>query len=225
MIKQRIVETNTGIQNQFTVEIFDQFARIMRDMGWNNVDQFIKVGIQKGNILEIGPGPGYIGLEWLKVNPDSTLTGLEISTEMIKTAKRNSKSYGLESSVHYVEGNCIHMPFENDTFDAVISNGSLHEWESPIDAFNEIYRVLKPSGRFCITDMRRDVSPFIKWFIYHSTKPKEIRPGFITSFNASYTPAELTQLLTKTSFTNFTIEKEFFGLCVYGSKCDSVNMD
>ena len=75
MRKQRVIETYEGIQDKMTVEIFDDFARIMRDKGWNNVDSFIKAGITKGNVLEIGPGPGYIGLEWLKRVPDASLTG------------------------------------------------------------------------------------------------------------------------------------------------------
>ncbi len=62
MVKPRIIETNEGIQDELTIQIFDQFAKIMRDKRWNNVDSFIKAGITKGNILEIGPGPGYVGL-------------------------------------------------------------------------------------------------------------------------------------------------------------------
>ena len=49
------------------------------------------------------------------------------------------------------------MPFDDSSFDAVISNGSLHEWEDSKRVFNEIYRVLRQGGRYCITDLRRDV--------------------------------------------------------------------
>ncbi|MFV0241822.1 MAG: hypothetical protein ACK5H4_17510 [Lacrimispora sphenoides] len=77
MKKQRIIETNEGIQDKLTVEIFDNFARIMRDKGWNSVNSFMKAGITKGNVLEIGPGPGYVGHEWLKKFPDAALTGIE----------------------------------------------------------------------------------------------------------------------------------------------------
>lgn len=186
MAKQRIIETNEGIQDVLTVEVFDRFARVMRDKGWNNVDSIIKAGITKGNALEIGPGPGYVGLEWLKRCPDSSLTGCEISREMIKLAENNARDYGFEARVNYVEGNCMQMPLPNNSFDAVFSNGSLHEWEEPISVFNEIDRVLKPGGLFCVTDMRRDVNPLIKWMIYALTKPKEIRLGFLSSLNASY---------------------------------------
>ncbi len=221
MAKQRIIETQEGIQDKLIVEIFDDFARIMRDKGWNNADTFIKAGITKGSVLEIGPGPGYVGLEWLKKFPDTVLTGCEISREMIRLAEKNARDYGFEKRAAYVEGNCMEMPFPDESFDAVFSNGSLHEWEDPIKVFNEIDRVLKPQGLFCITDMRRDVNPLIKWLIYFSTRPKEIRPGFLTSFHAAYTPDEMKQLLGKSKLNNAGVGKEFFGLCISGKKAVS----
>jgi ubiquinone/menaquinone biosynthesis C-methylase UbiE len=220
MVKPRVIETNEGIQGELTVEIFDRFARGMRDKGWNNVDSFIKTGITKGSVLEIGPGPGYVGLEWLKRCPESTLTGCEISREMIKMAQKNAKEYGFEEKTDYVEGNCMHIPFPDNSFDAVFSNGSLHEWEQPVKVFDEIHRVLKPGGHFCITDMRRDVNPLIKWMIYHSTKPKAIRPGFLTSLYAAYTVPEMRELLHRSALKNAEVNPEFFGLCISGVKAN-----
>jgi ubiquinone/menaquinone biosynthesis C-methylase UbiE len=216
MVKERVVETNEGIQGEPSVEIFDRFAKNMRDKGLNNVNSFIKMGITTGDVLEIGPGPGYVGLEWLKKAPNGKLTGCEISYDMIALANRNAAEYGLVDRAQYVHGNCMHMPFENYTFDAVFSNGSMHEWEDPVKAFNEIFRVLKPEGVFCIIDMRRDVSPALKWLFSFTAKPKEIRPGYFTSLNASYTVEELNNLLRQSDLRDFNAEKDFFGLCVSG---------
>ena len=216
MLKPRVAETNEGIKGEVTTEIFDRFARIMRDKGWDNVDAILKSGITEGYVLEIGPGPGYIGLEWLKKVPCSTLTGCEISGDMIKTAEKNAEEYGLKEKVNYIEGNAMQMPFDNGGFDAAFSNGSLHEWEDPVRVFNEIYRVLKPGGLYCITDMRRDVNPFIKWLIYFLTKPVEIRPGFLTSMKASYTADEIKDILDSSLLKNASVSEEFFGLCITG---------
>jgi len=66
MLKPRVMETNEGIQNELTAQVFDAFAKTMRDKGWNGVDSMLESGVSGGSILEIGPGPGYVGLELLK---------------------------------------------------------------------------------------------------------------------------------------------------------------
>jgi ubiquinone/menaquinone biosynthesis C-methylase UbiE len=218
MLKSRIPETNTGIQEHLTVKIFDSFARNMRDKGWNNVSSIIAAEITGGSVLELGPGPGYVGLEWLTQCPGSRLTALEISREMITTASRNAITYGLENKVNYIEGNCLQMPFADKSFDAVFSNGSLHEWEDPVKVFSEIYRVLKKDGRFCISDLRRDIPLLTKLMMYGSVRPKEIRYGFLTSLQASYTDKELGKIMKDTPFHDFLIRKELAGLCVTGRK-------
>jgi len=78
--------------------------------------------------------------------------------------------------------------------------------------------VIKPEGVICITVMLRDVNPLIKWLIYCMTKPKEIRPGFLTSLNASYTVNEIKELLSQSELKNAAVTKEFFGICISGKK-------
>ena len=172
MLKQRIPETDEGIQDALTVEVFDQFARNMRDKGYHNIDGFLNAGIKGDGILEIGPGPGYVGLELLKALPDTQLTGCEISPEMRKLAQKNASAYGFADRVNYVQGNGMQMPFPDGMFDAVFSNGSLHEWEEPVQVFDEIHRVLRPGGAVCICDMRREYRSAVEMdgLRYHQTE-------------------------------------------------------
>ena len=188
----------------------------MRDKGWNGVQTMIGSGIRGGRILEIGPGPGYVGLELAKELDSVCLTGCEISPAMIRIARRNASQYGI--SAEYVQGNAIELPFEDESFDAVISNGSLHEWELPVRVFDEIHRVLRPRGRYCITDLRRDVARWKKWFVYSGTRPREMRSGLVTSLNAAYTLTEMTELLRNSALRGGAVKSEFFGLCVFGEK-------
>ena len=218
MLKQRIPETNEGIQDALTVEVFNRFARNMRDRGLHNTDVFLKAGIKGESILEIGPGPGYVGLELLKALPDTRLTGCEISPEMMKQAEKNAAAYGFANRVRYVQGNGMRMPFADGAFDAVFSNGSLHEWEEPARVFAEIHRVLRPGGTFCVCDMRRDIAPLWKWIAYMTAKPKEIRPGFLTSLYAAYTVDEMRALLSRSGLGYAAVTRDFFGLTVSGTK-------
>jgi ubiquinone/menaquinone biosynthesis C-methylase UbiE len=103
MVKPRIPETDEGIQDEFDVREYDLFARSMRDRGWLETDSVIKSGISRGLALEIGPGPGYLGLEWLKKTRNTSLEGLEISKSMIEVAEKNAREYGFDSErVKYI---------------------------------------------------------------------------------------------------------------------------
>lgn len=215
-MKTRAIETNEGIQDEVTVEIFDVFSRFMRDRGWNGVDDMIASGISGGDVLEIGPGPGYVGLEVAKKISPKTLTGCEISPAMIRFAEKNAREYGIDA--HYVQGNCMDMPFDEESFDSVISNGSLHEWENPIKVFDEVWRVLRPGGRYCITDLRRDVGTFKRTIVYASTRPKQMRPGLLSSLDASYTLSEITELLRHSKLCDAEVKNDFFGLNIFGVK-------
>ena len=66
MVKPRVVETNQGITGDFNVQMYDQMQRHLRDKGFMETHDIIKSGIDSGTVLELGPGPGYLGLEWLK---------------------------------------------------------------------------------------------------------------------------------------------------------------
>jgi len=69
-----------------------------------------------------------------------------------------------------------------------------------------------------MSDLRRDLNPLIKWFMYLAWKPKAIRPGRITSMNASYTPTEIEALLNTTSLRNAEVRKTAMGYEIIGKK-------
>jgi ubiquinone/menaquinone biosynthesis C-methylase UbiE len=215
MLEKRIIETNEGMQDESIVEMYASYAELMRDEGWYEIDLMIETGISSGDILEVGSGPGLVGLEIVKKLPGSKLTGYEISQAMIKVAENNAAEYGIDAK--YIHGNAIKMPFENSSFDTVITNASLHEWEDPIPIFNEIYRVLRDGGHYCITDLRRDVDRE-KWnYVYYST-PRKVRPSLTASLNASYTKDEILEILCKSDLKNASVKDNLFTLCIYGNK-------
>ena len=218
MPRARAVETDQGIQGELTVEIYDQMQRRFRDKGWIETKAIIQSGITGGRALEVGPGPGYLGLEWLKHTNRTRLTGLDISPDMIVVARRNAAEYGFSERTEYVESGGATMPFDDNQFDASFSNGSLHEWADVSKTLAEIWRVLKPGGRLFFSDLRRDMFAPVKWFMWLVTKPKEIRPGLITSINAAYTPTEVKGLLAESRFTDFTVSCNPMGLQVVADK-------
>jgi ubiquinone/menaquinone biosynthesis C-methylase UbiE len=111
--------------------------------------------------------------------------------------------------VKYVRGDACRLPFLDQAFDGAFSNGSMHEWEDPIGIFKEIHR---PGGVVCVTDLKRNINPILKFLVSCSIKPRKIRPGFLSSVSAAYTADEIPQLLSKTKFAKCVVTQEAMGL-------------
>lgn len=219
MTKPRVVETEEGLQGEFVATAYDIMMRQSRDKGQLLTYMIVEAGITTGLVLEIGPGPGYLGLEWLKQTTNTDLKALDISQAMLAVAEKNAEEYGLTDRVEYIHGDALQMPFDDDYFDGVFTNAALHEWADPAQAFNQIHRVLKPGGRYLITDLRRDMPAPVKWFLWLiNARQKELRPDLIKSINASYTRSEAEQLVQKTDLKGASVQQSPFGLAIAGQK-------
>lgn len=217
-MRERVIETTEGIQEEATVEQFDAMQREFRDRGLLETKSILNAGILSGRVLELGPGPGYLGLEWLKATADSFLTGVEISPAMMAVAERNRRDYGLQERAEYLEGTVLDLPLENESVDAVFSNGSLHEWENPVRVMEEAYRVLKPGGRFFISDLKRNISIPVLWLMKITVKGEAIKKGLVTSVHAAYTAEETRRLFEWSRFGTFSVKESPFGIEIIGRK-------
>jgi len=216
MVGPRIAEADSGIDGEYDGRIYDQMQRRFRDKGWLKTRAVVASGIDRGLALELGPGPGYLGLEWLKRTKATRLCGVDISPEMVALARSNASDYELTDRVCYVEGDGQRLPFEDGSFDAVFTCNSLHEWDEAAKTMDEIHRVLKAGGRYFIGDLRRDVSLPARWFLYLVTKPGEIRPGLIRSIDAAYTVEETEAMLGETGLCEGKVRKNPIGLDIVG---------
>ncbi len=216
MTRPRVHETDEGIVGEFNVQTYDEFHRIMRDRGWIETDLIIKSGITAGHSLEIGPGPGYLGLEWLKKTEGTRLTGVDVSQDMIDRATVNAEAYGLTSRVEYVLADARRLPFADEQFDGVFSNGSLHEWAQPPEVLGEMARVLRPGGILLVSDLRRDMLAPVRWFLWTMIKPRSMRKGFLTSVASSYTPDEVRKLVTHVRRIDWKLQSNPIGLVALG---------
>ena len=101
-------------------------------------------GIVDGHhVLDVGSGPGHIAEALTQAG--SVVTGIDFSASMIDVARRRYPHINFEEAV------AEQLPFEDATFDAVVSNFVVHHMARPEAAFQEISRVLKPGGRFSFT--------------------------------------------------------------------------
>jgi len=193
-IKQFI--SKEGIEGYFA-EKYDKFAKATLIKEYKEIAGLVVQRLKSGKILEIGPGPGYLSIEIAKIG-HYQITGLDISETMIEIAKRNAQEAGVE--VEFRLGNAGNMPFQDNTFDFVVSSGSLHHWKEPVNVFNEVHRVLKANGEALIGDVRKDASKEEIDKIAKKIDSFIMRWGLRHSVKEAYTKDEIIQLLRKTEF-------------------------
>lgn len=104
-------------------------------------------------VLDLGSGAGIdVFLAARQVAPDGRVIGVDMTPAMIERARFNAAKTGYEN-VEFRLGEIEHLPVEPNAVDVVLSNCVINLVPDKAAAFGEIWRVLKPGGRFIISDM------------------------------------------------------------------------
>jgi ubiquinone/menaquinone biosynthesis C-methylase UbiE len=110
-------------------------------------------------VLEVGCGMG--AHAWRFARYAQEFYALDLSPGSIKLARKRFSLYELKES-NLIVGDAENLPFQNDYFDYVISNGVIHHSPNTQKAIDEIYRVLKEGGKTTI--MIYNKNSFFYWF-------------------------------------------------------------
>jgi SAM-dependent methyltransferase len=104
-------------------------------------------------VLDLGSGAGIdVFLASKKVGATGKAIGLDMTDEMLKLARKNKIKLGIENA-HFYKGEIEDMPIESSSIDRIISNCVINLVPDKSEAFSEMYRVLKPGGKFTVSDI------------------------------------------------------------------------
>ena len=105
------------------------------------------------HVLDVGSGAGTDSLvAVLQVGPKGTVTGIDMTPEMLEKARGGAAELGQEN-VEFVPGEAERLPFDDESFDVVISNGVIDLVPDKDAVFREIHSVIRPGGRIKIADV------------------------------------------------------------------------
>ncbi len=134
---------------------------LIRTIPKDVVDRFVGVGnpfsirsVRKGErVLDIGCGCGLDSfVSALLAGPEGLVFGIDFTAEMLDWACKARAETAMQN-LRFQEGSAEELPFENASFDFVISNGVLNLVPDKDKAFREIARVLRPDGNFVAADL------------------------------------------------------------------------
>jgi ubiquinone/menaquinone biosynthesis C-methylase UbiE len=173
----------------------------------------------RAQILEVAPGPGYLAIELARLG--FHVTGLDISRTMVEIARE--RAHQEEVNVDFRQGDVSGMPFGSDSFDLVVCQAAFKNFAQPLEALNEIHRVLRPGATAVIHDMRRDAT---KTAINEEVSEMELSrmSALMTKLTLTmlrrraYLPAQFAQLATESAFHTCQITTEGIGMEIQVTK-------
>jgi len=128
-----------------------------------------------GKLLEVPVGTGVLTMPVYRDLPDADITCLDYSTDMMAAARKKSEAAGIKN-ITFIQGDVGALPFEDGTFDIVLSMNGFHAFPDKEAAYRETYRVLKPGGIFCGCFYIEGGCRRTDWFI----RNLYVRKGFFT---------------------------------------------
>ena len=117
--------------------IADEFDKT-RVRLWTCVKNYLDTFEKNSYILDIGCGNG----KYMIYRDDIIMKGIDISIELVKICKNKN--------LDVIHGNMTNLPFEDNTFDGILSVASYHHLDNEEDrkkTLNEMYRILKNRGK------------------------------------------------------------------------------
>jgi demethylmenaquinone methyltransferase/2-methoxy-6-polyprenyl-1,4-benzoquinol methylase len=115
--------------------------KVVKLIGENNPQQ----------ILDIATGTGDLALMMAKLNPKK-IVGLDISAGMLEVGKQKIAKANLSDKIEMIVGDSENIPFDDNTFDAITVSFGVRNFENLDKGLTEIYRVLKPGGKFVVLE-------------------------------------------------------------------------
>lgn len=156
----------------------------------------LAMGVRRGRVLDVGTGTGRVVLRLARLNADLDIEAVDLSHSMLELARTNAAREGIRN-VRFSLGDAKQLPFEDGSFDLVVSHQLLHQLPDPILALKEINRVAGPTGALLVRDIRRLPEPLMTaalpfWCSGYSPR---LREQTMASFRAGLTHREFRDLV------------------------------
>jgi ubiquinone/menaquinone biosynthesis C-methylase UbiE len=151
------------VQKQFG-SVAERYRHSSVHAGGEDLKRMVETANLTGveRVLDAGCGAGHTALTFAP--HAAQVVAYDLTPSMLEQVKQLAAERRV-SSVVTQEGDVEHLPFADDEFDLVVSRYSAHHWGSPAAALREFRRVLKPGGRFILSDIVAQDAPVVDTYL------------------------------------------------------------
>jgi len=160
MVKE-IFSTITG-----KYDFLNHFLSLRRDVAWRKfaVRKMVFSGTKK--FLDIACGTGDLSINACRRHGDVSVTGIDFIYPMVQVAKEKARDQNLSDRIDFLQGNALHLPFAENTFDVTAMAFGIRNIPQKEQALKEMLRVTVPGGQIMILEITFIQNRFFKLFYY-----------------------------------------------------------
>lgn len=197
-IVKEIFSTVTG-----KYDFLNRLLSLRRDVAWRKFAAKKMRFFQTQRYLDVACGTGDLSIAAARMHPRISVTGLDFVPEMVAAAKDKVQKENLSGRIQIVEGDALHLPFEDNRFDVAGIAFGIRNIPDRARALSEMLRVVVPGGQVMILEMTFVRNRFLKWIYY--VYLNFLLPAFAKIFSKN--PAAYTYLAD--SIMNFPSPGQF----------------
>jgi len=150
---------------------YDTWAQVLTFFQYLRWRRFLvsRMALRQGNlVLDVCTGTAGVALE-IADHHNGRIVGLDVSHLMLEAGLRAVEKKSLDGRVQLIQGRAEHLPFPDETFDAVVFTYLLRYVQDPDATIRELSRVLKPGGELLSLEFGIPETSWIKalWLIYN----------------------------------------------------------
>lgn len=153
--KQQVEQMFDNISGNY--DLLNRILSMGIDVSWRK--KVVK-SVQNQNpstILDIATGTGDLAIAMAKAT-QAKITGFDLSAGMLEVGKRKVSEEKLDNRIEMIQGDAENMPFDDNSFDVITVAFGVRNFENLKKGLDEIYRVLKPGGKFIILEFSQPES-------------------------------------------------------------------
>lgn len=150
--KQQVAKMFNSISGHY--DFLNHFLSLGIDIRWRKkAIQHLKQ-YKPETILDVATGTGDFAIEAMHAHP-SRIIGVDISEGMLEVGKKKIQSMGLAEKITLQVGDSENLPFNDNSFDAVIVAFGVRNFENLEKGLAELYRVLRIGGHLIILEFSK----------------------------------------------------------------------
>jgi len=195
------------------------------DKGWRKKAIKALAPYQPQTLLDIATGTGDFAILAAQMLQPKKLIGADISEGMMDIGREKVKALGLDNVVTFEKEDCLHLSYNNDTFDAVTAAFGIRNFADLDAGLREMYRVLRPGGHLSIVELTTPVKfPMRQLFHVYSHTVLPVYGRLISKDTSAYSyltktieafpqGERMVEILKKAGFREASFKRLTFGIC------------